>query len=191
MHRPRSGRREKVPAGPPQAHRLVAGGWTADLAGGGDVTCRGPGAANSRGGGGVVGSSGVADFYPCPGRNATSLKALLTWQSEATVPLFVAGVRTTWVKDQRVWGLAWVLELRGGSGTPRPAPGTAAGCTRCVLLGQGHSVRVEPPTVKTDNAAAVRFAGPPMRRFLGHGACQLPPSLRALFKTTGSFCPCK
>lgn len=133
MHRPRSGRREKVPAGPPQAHRLVAGGWTADLAGGGDVTCRGPGAANSRGGGGggVVGSSGVADFYPCPGRNATSLKALLTWQSEATVPLVCS-----WSQDDVGQGSEGVGTCVGPGATRRernPAP-SSWDCSRLHTL---------------------------------------------------------
>lgn len=61
-----------------------------------------------------------------PRRNAMSLKALLTWQREATLPLFVSGVRT-WVVGQRTWGPPWVPELRGGTEPraqlrgPRPA----------------------------------------------------------------------
>lgn len=66
------------------------------------------------------------EFHLCPGRNETSPKALLTRQREATVPLFVSGVRT-WVVGQRAWGLAWVPELQGETEPraqllgPRPA----------------------------------------------------------------------
>lgn len=88
--------------------------------------CRGRGAANSRHGVGGGGGSREMEFHLCPGRNETSPKALLTRQREATVPLFVSGVRT-WVVGQRAWGLAWVPELRGGTEPraqllgPRPA----------------------------------------------------------------------
>lgn len=159
------GRRPLLPA--PAARRRVAGGWTAVVQA--EVTsCAEVVGRQILGTGlGAVGGSREMEFHLCPGRNETSPKALLTWQREATVPLFVSGVRT------------WVVGARVGPGAtrrdraPRPAAGTAAGPRR-VLLGPRHSVWVEPPTATADDAA-----------------CRPPRPFRPLFKTSGSFGPCK